>query len=47
MKYLHAIYLGLCHAYGWLPSDEGLEAFKAQVSSGLRGPDGRIIWKEK
>ena len=39
-------YLGQCHAYGWRPTDHGLEAFRQQIISGLRGPDGRIKWED-
>lgn len=38
-------YLGQCHAYGWEPTDQGLEAFKSQIENGFRGPDGRIRWE--
>lgn len=39
-------YLGQCHAYGWEPTDQGLEAFKDQIMSGFRGLDGRIRWED-
>lgn len=39
-----ALYLCMCHAYGWLANDDGLNAFNDQVDRGLRGPDGKIIW---
>lgn len=37
-------YLGLCHARGWPPSDEGLKAFLRQRKMGWRDWTGRMIW---
>lgn len=46
MRRYAALYLGLCHAWGWTSSDEGLRAFVRQVLSGLRDQNGRMRWPE-
>ena len=46
MRRYAALYLGLCHAWGWTPNDEGLRAFVRQMPSGLRDQNGRMRWPE-
>lgn len=40
----YLLYLGLCHAWGWSPSDRGLEEFLRQLKAGWRDKNGRMIW---
>ncbi len=47
MRRLAALYLGLCHAWGWTPTDKGLRAFVGQVASGIRSPNGQMHWQRK
>lgn len=41
----YLLYLGNCHAYGWSPSERGLEAFLLQRDAGWRNKKtGQMIW---
>ena len=46
MRRFTALYLGLCHATSWPPTDEGLQAFVLQILKGMRLPDGRMHWQK-
>ena len=45
MRRFAALYLGLCRAHHWSPTDAGLRAFVGQIINGLRLPDGRMYWQ--
>ena len=45
MRRFVALYIDLCHAHHWSPTDAGLRAFVKQIISGLRLPDGRMHWQ--
>lgn len=41
----HLLYLGNCHAYGWSPTERGLEEFLRQRDTGWRNrKTGQMIW---
>ena len=46
MRRFAALYLGLCHADHWHPTDAGLRAFVEQIINGMRLPDGRMHWQK-
>ena len=41
------IYLGICNAWGWVPTQKGLDAFLRQRKAGWRDRTGRMIWPPK
>ena len=46
MRRFAALYLGLCHAHHWHPTDAGLRAFVEQIINGMRLSDGRMHWQK-